>query len=341
MSQKRIYPDVPLDYSLKNIVNYSARDMDTISVYPNTYHEIGQRSEQQDAFYRRIIGETSLLWDPEMNNFYTTEDSMDSLGCGPEVAIGVFDGHGKAGAEAALAAKALVSMALVSDRYYMYRKYVGGDRRVGSDLTGRGVDYPVGSVLSNSDLVYLYLSNIDKLGFDSREESDRVLDDSGTTATVAIIKPFEDELTVHQIGDSAAVWIPSSGDEPTLLAPMHDLTNPEEVERTVGRGLAKADDNYFYNLHNGKGMMLSRSLGDNELLFNSQKIDTYTYSLRKLGAGSLVLATDGLWGRDNKYMEGYTSYIQDAGLERGLSAAVKSSLHHVYDNVTATGVKVY
>jgi protein phosphatase 1K len=108
---------------------------------------------------------------------------------------------------------------------------------------------------------------------------------SGTTATVALVE--EGQLAIAYVGDSEAVYYPDKG-EPIKLVEPHSKNNQKEVARCERLGYPlKAK--YF-----GGELAVSRALGDTELPFVISTPDIYQIQIEQ--PGTLVLASDGVWG---------------------------------------------
>ncbi len=115
---------------------------------------------------------------------------------------------------------------------------------------------------------------------------------SGSTATVGILK--DDRLAVAYLGDSEAFFYPDDGKAISLIHP-HTIRNEKEVRRVEGLDYEIFDDAFDGYIQ------ISRSVGDFNLKFISRDAEIEDFTLPS--AGTLVIASDGVWGKNHDDVE--------------------------------------
>ena len=147
--------------------------------------------------------------------------------------IGVFDGHGQSGGEAAhLAAN------------FLFQKY-----------RNAGIEFP------------------DDLTIDFQQIDKSIINqgiNGGTTATVVRVDRTNTDhgiakrVVCNNVGDSPALLIDPYTRAVKELTTMHDVTNPDEVEWMTRLGITH--DRYYFHARIGSGaLMLSRVLGNSKM----------------------------------------------------------------------------
>lgn len=139
----------------------------------------------------------------------------------------------------------------------------------------------------------------------------------GSTATVAIVST-DNKLSIAHLGDSPALVFtrdPATGQvEAKELIKMHNVHNPEEVERVKAEG-GTVDHNRIQG-EDEHGILLSRRFGNNSLFPGMSNVPDVTQLdlafVSKPGDQIFVcVACDGLFERDIKPQE-YATLIEEA-----------------------------
>lgn len=199
---------------------------------------IGRREEMQDAVLRMDVGDGHVF--------------------------GVFDGHGKIGAEiAALAAASVEAAANKLDTRQSALEWAGS--------------------------IALDLARLDE----SLQEREHIAV-SGSTATIAVVQA--DRLATVQLGDSAVIFCPSRG-EPRYLTAAHDIYNQEEIDRVAALGIEVE----LVGLQSGKTgkyfggvLAVSRAIGDASYRRRFVVAEAEVQSHEVNEPGTLLVTTDGL-----------------------------------------------
>jgi len=201
---------------------------------------------------------------PEMQDELSLAYGSDGIGY-----FGVFDGHGPSGdVFAALVSRIVPEIAAVKN-FDTANDVIGRAKRIREALRYIHEDY--------------------------RQEP--ALATSGTTATIAAIG--SEALTVTWVGDSEAVYYPLDKAAIRLVEPDNG-DNSKEIERVqltggyVREGTDKDPVKRF-----GGVMAISRSIGDYEYS-DFMVPDAHISHLGLQEPGTLVIASDGVWGLDEE-----------------------------------------
>lgn len=153
--------------------------------------------------------------------------------------------------------------------------------------------------------------------------------EGGSTATIAIVK--ENDLAVAYVGDSLAYYYPDLGGAVDLVYP-HTVQSFKEVKRVYKSG-GEVIGNYFSS--KAGRIMVSRALGDWNYGFISADAEVTDISLKgDMSPGTLVLASDGLWGDDPENVE------ERVRQHKFNSLYVKQRADKNKDNATAIVVRI-
>ncbi len=153
---------------------------------------------------------------------------------------------------------------------------------------------------------------------------------SGTTASVVVVK--KDKLAVAYLGDSEAVYYPD--DRPAIrLTRPHNTSNVREVLRVEGMGF-RILHGYF-----GGRIAISRAIGDLEHKFITPEaeIETLDFAL----PGTLVVASDGVWGSGVDNHDAVESMIREANdLAICTNRIVEVFAQQTHDNASAVVARI-
>lgn len=113
--------------------------------------------------------------------------------------------------------------------------------------------------------------------------------DVGSTLSVAWIRQNRcNEVVVGVLGDSPVIVVDCQGN--VVVSPEHNVKNPAERDALLGRG-GFCDEHYHYHSH-GRGLQLTRALGDaefGELVSRVPEVYTVKDPLY------VIVATDGIF----------------------------------------------
>ena len=122
---------------------------------------------------------------------------------------------------------------------------------------------------------------------------------AGATATVACTDGRS--IAVSHSGDSAALWVADDrAQEPTVLTPIHDLSNRQERERIMKGGYEivqrTSQNGRLIERARGEGgdsQMVTRCIGDADMGFVDPSDEVHVFTPRS--PGTLALMTDGVY----------------------------------------------
>lgn len=182
--------------------------------------------------------------------------------------MGVFDGHGEEGHKASALACSFAQETL--------QKLFSSD-------------YKDGNMQDYLRLTFELMSNL--------LFKDSCSDDSGTTATIAIL--YDSELVIGHVGDSCGIVISKNGySRPNArhVTPMHRTIYPTEASRIESAGGLIIDGYVVDKETRRKGISVTRTLGDRDMHKNGCIAVPDIHVLR-LDSNDIciILATDGLW----------------------------------------------
>lgn len=156
--------------------------------------------------------------------------------------------------------------------------------------------------------------------------------DSGSTATVAVFK--DTLLSLVQLGDSGAMYLPNEGESSILTRP-HDGSNDDEIERVANLDPPVRVLQVGRVLRFGGNMMISRAIGDHNERYISGTPEYRDIIIEK--SGVLLIGTDGTLGSGTDSYKQTAEYAkaclrQDAGLQETAEELTRVFSDHHFDN---------
>lgn len=209
----------------------------------------------------------TMLW--PRKRLASRKGAPGQASCDGIFVVGVFDGHGDEGHTASALACTLAQESLT-------RLFLS--------------DYKDGKMEDYLRLVFELMGN--------RLDKDPCSDDSGTTATIAIV--YDSEVTVGHVGDSCGILISSktgySRPSARHVTPMHRTLYPTEAARIERAGGLIMDSYVVDKETKRKGISVTRTLGDRDMHKNGCISVPEIQTLRLEPSDiAIIVATDGLW----------------------------------------------
>ena len=177
------------------------------------------------------------------------------------------------------------------------------------------------------------------------------VDDSGSTATVAVITPTD--IIVAYIGDSRCILMQRGTGSLLSEIGNHLPSNPKETERILAAGGKVVDDNGTPRV---SGLMISRAFGDFSIKFNKSVTDVTEIDWTKLKITPdpdvavwerksntiLALCSDGFLEREKQDLKNNKEVAYDLNValtmyNNDLEMAVKTAIDNHIESQTVNG----